>query len=133
MIRPEEATLEDLPLDSDLEVLHATIELLGHERFLEAAKAQLVQEDDFGRLHRIRFFDYEPLTNGRSGQCDARPGRERAASPSESATGNRISPRSSRMELRPPREGLCSCSADLNPTAVNVSFYSCSKDSLAYE
>ena len=59
--RPEEATLEELPLDSDLEVLHATIELLGHERFLEAAKAQLVQEDDFGRLHRIRFFDYEPL------------------------------------------------------------------------
>jgi hypothetical protein len=61
MIRPEMATLEDLPLDSDLEALHATIELLGHERFLAAAKAQLVQEDDFGRLHRIQFYDYEPL------------------------------------------------------------------------
>ena len=61
VMRPEKAALEDLPVDSDLEVLHATIELLGHERFLEAAKAQLVQEDDFGRLYRIQFFDYEPL------------------------------------------------------------------------
>jgi len=60
-IRPEEATLEDLPLDSDLEVLHATIELLGHERFLAAAKAELVQEDDFGRLHLVQVHDYEPL------------------------------------------------------------------------
>jgi hypothetical protein len=35
--------------------------LLSHERFLAAAKAQLVQEDDFGLLYRIQFFDYEPL------------------------------------------------------------------------
>ncbi len=61
VIRPDAATLEDLPLDTDLEVLHATIKLLGHERFLAAAKAQLVQEDGFGRLHRIQFYDYEPL------------------------------------------------------------------------
>jgi hypothetical protein len=61
VIRPENATLEDLPLDSDLEVLHATIELLGPERFLAAAKAKLVQQDNFGRLHQIQFFDYEPL------------------------------------------------------------------------
>lgn len=61
MIKPDAAALEDLPLDTDLEVLHATIELLGHERFLAAAKAQLVQEDNFGRLHRIQFYEYEPL------------------------------------------------------------------------
>jgi hypothetical protein len=48
-------------LDENLEVLHATIEMLGHERFLAAAKAHLVQEDDFGRLHLIQFHDYEPL------------------------------------------------------------------------
>ena len=53
--------LEDLPLDTDLEVLHATIELLGYERFLKAAKAKLMHEDGFGRLHRIQFFDMEPL------------------------------------------------------------------------
>jgi len=58
---PDEVGLEDLPLDENLEVLHGTIELLGHERFLAAAKAQVVQEDDFGRLHRIQFYDYEPL------------------------------------------------------------------------
>lgn len=61
VVRPEAATLEDLPLDSDLEVLHATIEMLGPERFLATAKAELVQEDDFGRLHQIQFYDYEPL------------------------------------------------------------------------
>jgi len=61
VMHPNEAGLEDLPLDENLEVLHATIEMLGHERFLAAAKAQLVQEDDFGRLHRIQFHDYEPL------------------------------------------------------------------------
>ena len=61
VVRPEAVTLEDLPLDTDLEVLHASIELLGHERFLATAKAELVQEDDFGRLHQIQFFDYEPL------------------------------------------------------------------------
>ncbi len=60
-MHPNEAGLEDLPLDENLEVLHATIETLGHQRFLAAAKAQLVQEDDFGRLHRIQFHDYEPL------------------------------------------------------------------------
>jgi hypothetical protein len=61
VVRPAAATLEDLPLDTDLEVLHATVELLGHERFLAAAKAELVQEDNFGRLHQIQFYDYEPL------------------------------------------------------------------------
>ncbi len=61
VMHPDEVGLEDLPLDENLEVLHATIELLGHERFLAAAKAQLVQEDDFGRLHQIQFHDYEPL------------------------------------------------------------------------
>ena len=61
VIQPEQVKLEDLPLDENLEVLHATIELLGHERFLAAAKAQILQEDDFGRLHRILFHDYEPL------------------------------------------------------------------------
>ena len=59
--QPDEVGLEDLPLDESLEILHATIEMLGRERFLAAAKAQLVQEDDFGRLHRIQFYDYEPL------------------------------------------------------------------------
>jgi len=58
---PDEIRLEDLPLDENLEVLHATIELLGHERFLAAAKAKLLQQDEFGRLYRIPFFDYEPL------------------------------------------------------------------------
>jgi hypothetical protein len=61
VMQPNEVGLEDLPLDENLEVLHATIEMLGHERFLAAAKAHLVQEDDFGRLHRIQFHDYEPL------------------------------------------------------------------------
>ena len=41
VMHPNEAGLEDLPLDENLEVLHATIEILGHERFLAAAKAQL--------------------------------------------------------------------------------------------
>jgi hypothetical protein len=61
VMKPETVSLEDLPLDTDREVLHATIELLGHERFLKAAEAKLIHEDSFGRLHRIRFFDMEPL------------------------------------------------------------------------
>jgi hypothetical protein len=61
VIKPDTVRLEDLPLDTDREVLHATIELLGHERFLKAAKAKLMHEDSFGRLYRIRFFDMEPL------------------------------------------------------------------------
>lgn len=61
VMHPDEVGLEDLPLDESLEVLHATIEMLGHEGFLAAAKAQLVQEDDFGRLYRIQFHDCEPL------------------------------------------------------------------------
>lgn len=61
VMQPEEVSLNDLPLDTDLEVLHATIELLGHEHFLSAARAKLVQEDDFGRLYRIHYYDYEPL------------------------------------------------------------------------
>jgi hypothetical protein len=61
VIQPEQVGLEDLPLDENLEVLHATIELLGHERFLAAARARLIQADLFGRLYRIQFHDYEPL------------------------------------------------------------------------
>ncbi len=61
VMQPEEAKLEDLPLDENLEVLHATIELLGYERFLAASRAKLVQEDNFGRLHRILLPDYEPI------------------------------------------------------------------------
>ena len=60
-MQPEEVRPEDLPLDESLEVLHATIEMLGHERFLAAARAKLIQEDVFGRLYRIQFLDYEPL------------------------------------------------------------------------
>ena len=45
VMKPDTVKLEDLPLDTDLEVLHATIELLGHERFLKVAKAQLMHED----------------------------------------------------------------------------------------
>jgi hypothetical protein len=59
VMRPEEACLADLPLDENLEVLHATIELLGHARFLLAAGAKLIQEDTFGRLYQI--YGYEPL------------------------------------------------------------------------
>jgi hypothetical protein len=61
IMKPDAVGLEDLPLDTDREVIHATIELLGHERFLKAANAKLMHEDSFGRLHRIRFFDMEPL------------------------------------------------------------------------
>jgi hypothetical protein len=61
VIQAEKVGLEDLPLDENLEVLHATIELLGHEKFLAAARARLIQEDVFGRLYRIQFHDYEPL------------------------------------------------------------------------
>jgi len=61
VMSPDTVKLEDLPLDTDLEVLHATIELLGHERFLKAANAKLMHEDSFGRLHRIQFYDMEPL------------------------------------------------------------------------
>jgi hypothetical protein len=61
VMQPEEVKLEDLPLNENLEVLHASIELLGHERFPAASRAKLVQEDDFGRLHRILLPDYEPF------------------------------------------------------------------------
>jgi hypothetical protein len=61
VMNPDAVKLEDLPLDSDLEVLHATIDLLGHQRFLKAANAKLIHEDNFGKLHRVRFFDMEPL------------------------------------------------------------------------
>ena len=60
-MKPDAVGFEDLPLNTDLEVLHATIELLGYERFLKAAKAKLMHEDGFGRLHRIQFYDMEPL------------------------------------------------------------------------
>ncbi len=60
-MHPNEVGLEDLPLDESLEVVQATIEMLGHECFLAAAKGRLVQEDGFGRLRRIQFNDYEPL------------------------------------------------------------------------
>ena len=61
VVQPDEVKHEDLPLDENLEVLHAAIERLGHERFLAASRAKLVQEDDFGRLHRILLRDYEPF------------------------------------------------------------------------
>ena len=61
VMKPDTVRLEDLPLDTDREVLHATIELLGHERFLKAANAKLMHEDSFGRLYQIRFYDMEPL------------------------------------------------------------------------
>jgi hypothetical protein len=61
VMHPEQVGLEDLPLEESLEVLHATIDLLGHERFLAAARARLIQEDVFGRLCRIEFHEYEPL------------------------------------------------------------------------
>ena len=61
VMHPEEVGLEDLPLDENLEVLQAAIELLGHERFLAAAGARLIEEDVFGRLYRIQFDRYEPL------------------------------------------------------------------------
>jgi hypothetical protein len=61
VMHPEQVGLEDLPLDESLEVLHATIELLGSERFLSAARAGFIQEDVFGRIYRIHFHDYEPI------------------------------------------------------------------------
>jgi len=61
VMHPHEARLDDLPLDENLDVLHATIEMLGHDRFLAAAQARMVNEDAFGRLYRILFHDYEPL------------------------------------------------------------------------
>jgi hypothetical protein len=61
VMHPEEVGLEDLPLDENLEVLQAAIELLGHERFLAAAGARLIEEDVFGRLYRIQVDRYEPL------------------------------------------------------------------------
>jgi hypothetical protein len=61
VMQPEEVRPEDLPLDESLEVLHATIEMLGHERFLAAARARLIQQDVFGRLYQIPFHDYEPI------------------------------------------------------------------------
>ncbi len=61
VMHPEELGPADLPLDENLEVLQAAIDLLGHERFLAAAGARLIEEDVFGRLYRIQFDDCEPL------------------------------------------------------------------------
>jgi Domain of unknown function (DUF6745) len=73
IMAPDEVTLEDLPFACETEVLRATIELLGCERFLAAGRAQLVHEDAFGKLYRIHLPPYEPLVMVAAANAIAEP------------------------------------------------------------
>jgi hypothetical protein len=58
---PKLLTPEEISTETNVEVRRVMIERVGADRYLRDAGAELVQQDDYGKLWRLEFDDDEPL------------------------------------------------------------------------